>query len=404
MKATAKQREVLNALRRDCPRITVCHGAKRSGKTFVVTFAFLAHILRFENSGSSFILGGASLGSLRRNVLDDMENILGHPLKTLGRNCFEVFGCRLYCFEGANSGSWKKIRGFTAAGAFLNEATALEEVFVREAISRCSQPGARIFMDTNPEGPGHFIKRGFIELDGQRLPDGSVNIRAFGFSLFDNTALDPAYVDSVTAATPAGMFYDRDILGRWVSAEGVVYRDYSDRLLISRRRAEELEYAYFYAGVDWGYEHYGAIVLIGETEDGTAVLLEECARRLWEIDLWVEQALSLKERYGDIPFYCDSARPEHIKRFRREGLRAKNANKAVLSGIEEVARLMKGGRLLICEDARRFREEVELYVWDETTGLPKKRSDDVLDALRYAVYSRASGRGEGKVLDRRDIF
>ena len=52
---------------------------------------------------------------------------------------------------------------------------------------------------------------------------------------------------------------NRDILGLWVSGEGMVYRDFNkDTMKISRDDVpDELS---IYCGVDWGYEHKGSIV------------------------------------------------------------------------------------------------------------------------------------------------
>ena len=61
---------------------------------------------------------------------------------------------------------------FTAAGSYLNEATALHDTFVKECISRCSYPGARILMDTNPENPMHTVKKEYKQKSGQRLSNG----------------------------------------------------------------------------------------------------------------------------------------------------------------------------------------------------------------------------------------
>ena len=69
-------------------------------------------------------------------------------------------------------------------------------------------------MDTNPENPMHTVKTDYIDKSGQRLDNGQLNIQAFHFTLYDNTFLNEEYVKSIEAATPRGMFYDRDILGR----------------------------------------------------------------------------------------------------------------------------------------------------------------------------------------------
>ena len=382
-----KQREVVECIRTEDPKILICSGAKRAGKTYLLTYVFLAHVASFRGQGLSFILGGATQASLRRNVLDDVESILRQDITLDKTNGFKLFGNKVYCFDGQNSDAWKKVRGFTAAGAFLNEGTALHNDFVKEVISRCSYPGARIFIDTNPENPQHYIKTDYIDKDGQRLSSGRVNIRAFNFTLFDNEALDAEYVESIVKSTPTGMYTDRDIYGRWVSPEGVVYPDFRPELYVSPDTIADMDFERYFAGVDWGYEHFGAVVVCGVRSDGVTVTTDIYAAQHEEIDYWVGIAKSIKERCGNINFYCDDARPEHMTRFRKEGIRAINAKKSVLSGIEQVGKGFKTGTLLITDENKRFKDEIYQYVWNDTTGEPVKQFDDVLDAIRYAIYT-----------------
>ncbi|MFV9833439.1 PBSX family phage terminase large subunit [Bacillus stercoris] len=402
MELNSKQQEVWNSFIEEQPKILICSGAKRAGKTFVLLLTFLGHISKYQNMGLSFIIGGATQAAIKRNVLNDMELILGKELRLDKSNAVEIFGNRVYCFDGANADSWKKARGFTSAGAFLNEATALHDSFVKEVISRCSYKGAMVMMDTNPENPMHTVKTDYIDKDGQRLKNGRLNIRSFHFSLFDNNFLDPEYVESIVASTPSGMFTDRDIYGYWVAPEGVIYKDFKkDIHYISSKELEnrKVNFTKYFAGVDWGYEHPGSIVVIGQDDQGCFYLLEEHCKQHEEIDYWVKVAKDIKERYGNINFYCDTARPEHIVRFRREKLRAFDADKAVVSGIEEVARLFKRDLLFIVEDkVSRFKKEIFMYVWNPNTGEPVKEWDDVLDSIRYAIYThnkpmRRKGKG-----------
>lgn len=391
MELNKKQKEVWDSFIKEQPKILICSGAKRAGKTFVLLLTFLAHVSKYQNMGLSFIIGGATQAAIKRNVLNDMELILGKELRLDKSNAVEIFGNRVYCFDGANADSWKKARGFTSAGAFLNEATALHDSFVKEVISRCSYKGAVVMMDTNPENPMHTVKTDYIDKDGQMLKSGRLNIRSFHFSLFDNNFLDPEYVESIVASTPSGMFTDRDIHGYWVAPEGVIYKDFNkDIHYISSEKLgnRRVNFKKYFAGVDWGYEHPGSIVVIGQDDQGCFYLLEEYAKQHEEIDYWVKVAKGVKERYGNINFYCDTARPEHVVRFRREKLRAINADKAVVSGIEEVARLFKQEQLFVVEDkVDRFKKEIFMYVWNQKTGEPVKEWDDVLDSLRYALYS-----------------
>ncbi|WP_164670954.1 PBSX family phage terminase large subunit [Virgibacillus doumboii] len=389
MELTPKQTKVVNSVRTEDPKILLLSGAKRAGKTFIAILLFLAHVAKYEGEGLSFIIGGATHSSIWRNILDDMEKIIGRDIKLDKKNAFELFGNKVYVFDGSKSDSWKKARGFTAAGALLNEGTALHDTFVKEVISRCSYKGARILIDTNPENPAHPVKEDYIDKDGQQLESGRLNIRAFHFTLFDNVFLDPEYVESIVASTPTGMFTDRDIHGHWVAAEGVVYKDFNKKIhYISAAQAENLNFVRYFAGVDWGYEHPGSIVVIGEDDQGCFYVLEEHSKQHEEIDYWVDVAKGVKKRYGNIFFYCDSARPEHVTRFRREKLKALNADKAVVSGIEEVARLFKINKLKVIKDnVNRFEKEIFMYVWNEKTGEPVKEWDDVLDSIRYAIYT-----------------
>ena len=389
-----KQKEVLRSIKYENPKILICSGAKRAGKTFVLTFGYMAHVAKFQNKGYSFIIGGTTQASIRRNILNDMETILGKEIKLAKDNHFMLFGNKIYCFDGANADSYKKVRGFTSYGAFLNEATTLHDSFVKECISRCSGHGARIYMDTNPENPTHTVKVDYVDKDGQRLDNGQLNIKAFQFTLFDNTFLNEEYVESIIASTPSGMFTDRDIYGTWVAAEGVVYKDFNKDIHYINS-IENIEFERYFVGVDWGYEHFGSMVLCAEDTKENYYLLKEISEQHREIDFWVEEAKKLQEQYGmNIPFYCDTARPEHIQRFRREGIYCPPTDKAVLSGIEVISKLLKNNKLFILENnVSNFKTEIYNYVWSNDKDEPIKKHDDTLDSLRYAIYNQNKRKG-----------
>lgn len=218
MQLTPKQIEVVNSVRTEDPKILLLSGAKRAGKTYVAILLFLSHVAKYEGKNLTFIIGGATYSTIWRNILDDMEKIIGRNIKLDKKNSFQLFGNKIYVFAGSQSDAWKSARGFTSAGAFLNEGTALHDMFVKEVISRCSYQGARVIIDTNPENPSHPVKEDYIDKDGQTLGSGRLNIRAFHFTLYDNIFLDPEYVESIVASTPSGMFTDRDIHGKPIAA------------------------------------------------------------------------------------------------------------------------------------------------------------------------------------------
>ena len=380
------QKKVISCMKYENPKILVCSGAKRSGKTYVLTFVFLMHISKFKNKGYSFIIGGTTQASIRRNILNDLEAILGKSINLSKDNHFRLFGNKVYCFDGANADSYKKARGFTAYGAFLNEATTLHDSFVKEVISRCSGEGARIYMDTNPENPTHSVKVDYIDKDGQMLSNGQLNIKAFNFTLYDNTFLNKEYVESIEASTPSGMFFDRDILGIWVASEGVVYQDFNKD--IHYIKEANTEFKKVFCGVDFGWEHYGSIVVVGLGLDDKYYLIKEYAYKHKDIEHWINIAKEIIKEHGNINFYCDYARPDYVHKLQINGIRAINAKKDVLEGISTVATLFKTNKLLILEDnVNIFKTEIYNYVWAKGNDEPIKSSDDVLDSLRYAIYT-----------------
>ncbi|PJH69287.1 PBSX family phage terminase large subunit, partial [Salmonella enterica subsp. enterica serovar Typhimurium] len=127
---------------------------------------------------------------------------------------------------------------------------------------------ARIIWDSNPDNPNHWLKQDYIGADDDMIVD-------FHFKLDDNTFLSDRYKNSIKSATPTGKFYDRDILGLWTVAEGAIYADFDRNIHVVDEPPTDI--VKYYAGVDWGYQHYGSIVIIGETADGTAYILDGIA-------------------------------------------------------------------------------------------------------------------------------
>lgn len=397
---TPKQIEILKRTNTEDFFILGLHGAKRTGKTVINNDIFLRELIRVRKIADNlkikepmYILAGVSSKTIQNNVLQEIYNRYQLDIKFDKHNSFTLFGVKVVQAFTGTIGGLGGIRGMTAFGAYVNEASLANEKVFKEIISRCSGDGARIVFDTNPDNPEHWLKKEYID-------SKSENIISYHFELDDNTFLSPRYIQNIKESTPSGMFYDRDIRGLWVTGEGVVYSDFdSNKHFIND--VDNIEFEAYIAGVDWGYSHFGSIVVFGIDKQNNWYLLEEHAKQFKEIDYWADVALDIKARYGNINFYCDSARPEHVERFRRERIRAINADKSVLSGIEEVARLIKLGRFFVVSDkVKVFKKEIYNYVWDEKTGNPVKENDDVMDSMRYAIYSHMRLKARRKGADR----
>lgn len=384
---TKRQLDVLNYIWNHDWFICGLHGAKRAGKTVVNNDTFVTELSRVRKIADRlgvdepiYILAGTSSTSIQNNVLQELYNKYGFEPKYDKHGSFVFCGVKVVqVYTGSISGL-KRARGFTAFGAYVNEASLANEIVFKEIISRCSGEGARVVWDSNPDNPNHWLNRDYIGKNDGKIID-------FSFKLDDNTFLSKRYIDSIKAATPKGKFYDRDILGKWTVAEGAIYADYDSKIHVVDELPDMRRY---FAGIDWGYTHYGSIVVVGEGVDGNYYLVDGVAAQFKEIDWWVEQARKLTDIYGDIPFYADSARPEHVARFENEGFDIMNANKSVIAGIELIAKLFKERKLYVKRGfIPRFFDEIFQYRWKEnsTKDEPLKEFDDVLDSVRYAIYS-----------------
>ncbi|CAB1246998.1 PBSX family phage terminase large subunit [Ruminococcaceae bacterium BL-4] len=385
-----KQQEVLRRAMTQDYFMLINHGAKRSGKTVLDNDLFLYELRRVRANAAAagisnpqYILAAADIGSIHRNILNELSGKYDLQFQFDKFNRFQLFGVQVCCFGHSKINDMGRIRGMTAWGAYINEACVANEEVFDEIKSRCSGDGARILMDTNPADPAHWLKTDYID-----KADGKTIVQ-YPWRLDDNTFLSERYRQNIKNTTPSGMFYDRDINGAWVSADGAVYPDFDEKVhYISADKVPIDEISRWFVGVDFGWEHWGAFVLIGRTEDGRYYLFREWAAQHRHIDNWIKIGQSIKEQYGNINFYCDSARPDLIQQMRINGLRAINARKDVLAGIAEVASLYKQKRLFIVrENVSRFPHEIYSYVWKKGTDEPVKIDDDVQDAIRYGIYS-----------------
>lgn len=392
---TKKQIKVLQSYLNDDWKYLILNGAVRAGKTVIDNYLFLLELKRIKKLAEiekephpQYILAGYSSNSIYTNVISSLENQFGIVMKTDRHGHYHLFGIDIVpAYTGSVRGIGA-IRGMTSYGAYVNEASlATHEVF-QEIVQRCSVKSARIICDTNPDIPTHWLKTNYIDNH-----DPKARIKAFNFTIDDNTFLSKDYVEALKAATPRGMFYDRSILGQWVTGDGIVYQDFNkDTMVIPKNRVPDgLDY---YVGVDWGYEHPNPIILLGDDKDGNTYVLEDYTQKHKFINYWVKVAQNLQTRFGrNLIFYADSARPDNVNEFQSNGLKCINANKNVLPGIECIARKMREGKFYVVDTASSgLLDEIYQYAWDESTGLPLKENDvrhnDRLDAIRYAIYSR----------------
>lgn len=204
----------------DDPRITILEGAVRSSKTW----SMIPKVLRLccYDVGGLRLFTGVSKQTIRDNILNDLFNIIGPQNYSENRQTgeIEIIGAKWLAMGARDEGSEKYLRGKTIGIAYCDELTLLSKSFVMMLLNRMSPEGARFYATTNPDSPYHYVKTELLDNKSMRERG---DLRSIHFGLDDNPSITEEYKAFIRNAY-AGVFRQRFIEGKWVIAEGSIYR------------------------------------------------------------------------------------------------------------------------------------------------------------------------------------
>ena len=364
----------------------ICDGAVRSGKTSIMTWAFIEWAMR-EFNGQRFGICGKTVDSATKNIIIPFISMsLAKERYTLRWrrsdkllevkrgsvvNWFEVFG-------GKDESSFMLIQGRTLAGVLLDEVALMPESFANQALARCSVDGARMWFSCNPDNPNHWFYVNWIKRCSER------NALYLHFTMPDNPSLSEKTLARYEAMY-TGVFYRRYIMGEWCLAEGLVY-DFSEANITD----EVPESADYYISIDYGTLNPFSCGLWA-VNGNKAVRIKEYyyEGRAKYKQLTDEEYCDAVERLTDgyeiKRAIIDPSAASFITALKRRGFRVQQADNAVLDGIRRTAVYLKNGNIKIhrcCTDAIR---EFGLYRWDDkkTEDAVVKDNDHAMDDIRY---------------------
>lgn len=384
-------------------RINIWHGAIRSGKTIASLIAFLIAVVGAPASGLIVIVG-RSLQTIERNILDPLQDeaVFGPVARmihhTRGATTATILGRTVHLIGAADSRAEGRLRGMTAYLAYVDEATLIPRGFWNQLLGRLSVPGARLLATTNPDNPGHWLRKEFINRAGE------LDLRHWQFTLDDNPSLDPKYVTSLKAEY-IGLWYRRFILGHWVQSEGAIYEMFDT----ARHVVDEVPAIarWLCDAIDYGTVNPFADLLIGIGVDQRLYVVSEywhnsrtarkqltdaeysAARRRWLAGVVHPQTNVV----GVHPEWTivDPSAASFIEQLHRDGVPSvMPADNTVLDGIRGVAGLLAADRLRIHHSCTGLIDELPGYSWDDEAAergedKPIKQNDHACDALRYGV-------------------
>lgn len=420
--------------------IIVFEGAVRSSKT-IVSLAYWCKFLR-EAAPGNLLMVGNTIDSLIRNVLEPLSDMLGSRRVRWSRSTgeAEILGRSVYIMGAHDEQARKRIQGLTLIGAYVDEVAGMPESFWDMLTTRTSELGAQLIATCNPEGPKHWLlkwlrrARWWVRADSsweersladtvrigeEELP--VINLYRVTFVLEDNHWLirtNPGFVARLKASL-TGVFYARNIESRWVSADGMLYPEFSEEsCVIDLAQLPRIE-STLIVGADYGTNHRTRAYALGlgrvphsvttglptwgePGEGGTELryclfVLSEFApdtATVGEHARLFDQWLLTLSHYPPPDWIAvdPAAATFKAELFSRGHSNVMNAHNAVVSGIQIVQSLFAVRRLFILRSCQFLIDAIPGGVWDSKATergetRPLKENDDELDALRYSVYT-----------------
>lgn len=393
----------------------IADGSVRSGKTVSMAPAFVNWAMANYDE-CDFALCGKTVGSLRRNVV----NTLKQQLISLGYEYEEKRTENLivitdgnhtnyfYQFGGKDESSQDLIQGMTLGGVLFDEVALMPQSFVAQAEARCSVAGSKLWYNCNPKGPSHWFKKEYVDIAKDK------KLLYLHFTMKDNLTLTQEVRERYERMF-TGVFYIRNVLGLWVTAEGKIYTAFTkDNIIpVTDWYARDKDGKYTHPlrkkisvvtmGVDFGGNKSShAFNLTGFTSGFNELVTLKEKRILEDVtpneleDAFLEFVRECIAEYPQLTtVYCDSAEQVLIRGFktvlRNNGiaLAVKNARKGeIIDRIRFYCQMMNQMRYFIVSNCKETIQAFDDAVWEEDKEDVRlddgSTNIDSLDAQEYS--------------------
>lgn len=392
----------------------ICDGAIRSGKTSIMTVSFVDWAMRKFNN-CNFGLCGKTFSTCYRNI------VMPYIGLRYAQKRYEIRFRRtdnrmdvvkgdvinhFYLYGGRDASSYQLIQGITLAGIMFDEVALQPRTFVDQGCARCSVEGSKYWFNCNPDKPDHWFYQEWI------LEKEEKNALYLHFELEDNPSLSE-HIIARYKSMYSGVFYQRYILGQWVRAEGVIFKQFanSPKQWICDTVPQGIRWMTF--GIDFGVNHSNTVfICTGIKDKGQGVvILEEYRRDVTGVDPdaieddFVDFAKRCIKKYQYIyhskeikPTYCWTDQPETltrgiysaVKRARLPLVVTVARKEPINTRIYAKERMLNLGKWQVMKWCEMTIFSTQNQVWDESKPNKDVRLDnepavnDVADAEEYS--------------------
>lgn len=399
MPFTRKQKEYFREANR---RWNIKAGATRSGKTFMDYYLIPKRIRAVAKQDGLVIILGNTKGTLQRNIIEPLQNIWGGYFVSSIRsdNTAQLFGERCYCLGADKITQVNRLRGSSIKYCYGDEVVTWHPDVFDMLKSRLDKPYSKFDGTCNPENKNHWFKQ-FL--------DSSADIYLQNYCIDDNPYLSPEFVENLKQEYFGTVYYDRYILGKWVNAEGLIYRAFANdpkRFVINDLSGLDIVSASI--GVDFGGGRSAHafnctaftrglhdVITVCDYHRKDAVTPDILNRDFGD---FIRQCRLILGRVPIVDVYCDSAEQTLIAGMRgyaakeRLGVTIRNARKKPINErIRFYTSIMGADRYKIHSRCKDTIEAFSEAMWDGKNPTEDVRLDngttniDNLDAQEYST-------------------
>ncbi len=301
-------------------------------------------------------------------------------------------GGRILILSADNRRTIERLAGLNLAYWWVDEGArvpprALEILEQRLRVGRYRNG----YVTTTPMGRDHIHDFFIDEEAGETREYGAARLHDTGdrLSILNvPTFANPHTPDDFKAEMEqkSGQLYDREVMGEFTDFEGLVYKWFDPATHVVADDALPDAYDRTIYGIDWGGSAPTAILALRQADDDWYAVDEFYERRVVN-DTIIAELERMEAAHGPGPIYCDSNEPRAIEQLNREGFDAREADKAVETGIRYVSSLRD--RLHVARSCTNLRSEFGAYQYKDGGDSDNvlKENDHLMDAMRYALFT-----------------
>lgn len=383
------------------------HGAFGTGKTYSICEALGLHckmLMDLGITGLNIVLAGKTQGAVKKNMGNTLTKLFSDNFKYTKstKDGFAkdavLFGQNILIVGMNDNSAESKFRGLTDVYCIVHDECTLcdqdqhnymmgrlrgefKGINFPSWIKPCFFVGS-----CNPDVPNHFIKK--------MIDEGTPSL-SWGMKDAVWNGAKEYYENLKRKYKNNQMFYDRYLLGKWTTVEGLVYKsfNYKKHILDSEYSIDYRNVDRLILGVDYGGNHPTALCLVAVTDKTYIVVKTKYLRDtapssiVDEICRWLNDC---KEQGKEISaLYIDPSAKglkDELTKRQVSYIHGKNEHSGGIGCIDSLFSL---DLLYILCGNDDLVNEILKYKYKENSLKEEviKIDDDLCDAMRYAIYT-----------------